>query len=202
MKKWMTLSLFALAIVACKQPAQVEDAITINNTAEADTNQVPLQTPNTSATSSTVAVSDKQFSQWALDYELEDTTGKKVRLGEIINQHIGQPLVIDVWATWCPDCIKAIPATKELMASHPEAKIVYLSVDRERAKWNDGIKKYDLQGAHYFIPDGMKSPFGKDLELDWIPRYILLDKTGKIVTFRAIEKDFEAMHTTLTELKK
>lgn len=201
MTKWISLSLIALAIVACKQPAKNETETTINQTEDTIT-QAPLQLPNTSATSSRVAVSDKQFSQWALDYELEDPTGKKVRLGEVINQYMGRPIVIDVWASWCPDCIRAIPQTKEMLANHPEAQMIYLSVDREKNKWAAAIQRYDLQGQHYFIPDGMKGPFGKDIELDWIPRYILLDKTGKIVTYRAIEKDFASMNETLTELKK
>ena len=36
----------------------------------------------------------------------------------------------------------------------------------------------------------MKGEFGTSIKLDWIPRFIVINKDGKIVLFRAIEKDF------------
>jgi hypothetical protein len=50
--------------------------------------------------------------------------------------------------------------------------------------------------------DQMKGVFAKAIDLDWIPRYIIVDKTGKIVLYRATETDFEQINTTLKELKK
>lgn len=47
----------------------------------------------------------------------------------------------------------------------------------------------------------MKGEFGKSIDLDWIPRYIILDKEGKIITYRAIETDFDEINATLKELK-
>jgi hypothetical protein len=38
------------------------------------------------------------------------------------------------------------------------------------------------------------------IDLDWIPRYIIVDKTGKIV-YRAIETDFDKINETLAALK-
>jgi hypothetical protein len=35
----------------------------------------------------------------------------------------------------------------------------------------------------------------------WIPRYIIVDKTGKIVLYRAIETDFDKINETLAALK-
>ena len=49
--------------------------------------------------------------------------------------------------------------------------------------------------------DQMKGKFAKAIDLDWIPRYIIIDKTGKIVLYRAIEKDFDLINKIITELK-
>jgi hypothetical protein len=49
--------------------------------------------------------------------------------------------------------------------------------------------------------DQMKGVFGQAIDLNWIPRYIILDKTGKIVLYRAIETDFELIDATLNKLK-
>jgi hypothetical protein len=47
----------------------------------------------------------------------------------------------------------------------------------------------------------MKGAFGKAIDLDWIPRYIILDKTGKIIIYRAIETDFEQINNTIKNTK-
>ncbi len=48
--------------------------------------------------------------------------------------------------------------------------------------------------------DQMKVVFAKAIDLDWIPRYIIIDETGKIVLYRAIETDFDKINETLISL--
>jgi hypothetical protein len=48
----------------------------------------------------------------------------------------------------------------------------------------------------------MKGSFGKSIDLDWIPRYIVVNKKSKISLFRAIETDFELIQKTLNEDKR
>jgi hypothetical protein len=74
-------------------------------------------------------------------------------------------------------------------------------MDKAFDKWQAGIEKHELQGDHYWVTDGMKGVFGKSIDLDWIPRYIILDKKGKIITYRAIETDFEQINETLKTLQ-
>jgi hypothetical protein len=49
--------------------------------------------------------------------------------------------------------------------------------------------------------DQQQGVFGSAIDLDWIPRYIIVDKTGKIVLYRAIETDFDKINETLAALK-
>ena len=74
-------------------------------------------------------------------------------------------------------------------------------MDKTVDKWKEGIEKHELRGNHYLANDGMKGAFGKALDLDWIPRYIILDKKGKIVLYRAIETDFEKINNTIKNTK-
>ncbi len=46
----------------------------------------------------------------------------------------------------------------------------------------------------------MKGTFGKSINLDWIPRYIIVDKTGKIALYKAIETDKEKVNILLKSL--
>lgn len=94
-----------------------------------------------------------------------------------------------------------MPKLKELQTNHPEIDYVFISMDKDFEKWQAGIEKYGIQGDHYWATDGMKGEFGKAINLDWIPRYIVLDKDGNVLLYRAIETDFELIDTTLKNLK-
>lgn len=142
----------------------------------------------------------KTFSKETLSENLIATDGSVIDFQSIIKKYKGKTLVIEVWASWCSDCVKAMPKIKELQAGNPDVAYVFLSCDKTSDKWMEGIKKHELNGEHFLIKDGMKGDFGKALDLDWIPRYIILDKSEKIVLYRAIETDFDKINSTLKEL--
>jgi thiol-disulfide isomerase/thioredoxin len=141
------------------------------------------------------------FSKKALTENLIALDGKEVAFGSILNEYKNKTVVIEVWASWCSDCVKAMPKLKELQSAHPEVEYLFLSMDKTSEKWKEGIEKHQLKGAHFLAKDGMKGAFGKAIDLDWIPRYIVIDKSGRIVLYRAIETDFDKINTTLKSLQ-
>jgi thiol-disulfide isomerase/thioredoxin len=143
------------------------------------------------------------FSDTTLNSKLTDIDGEKIDFQEIIDKHKGKTLVIEIWASWCSDCVKAMPKIKELQANNTDVSYLFISMDKDFQKWKSGIEKHQIIGDHYWVndPDLMKGSFGKSIDLDWIPRYIILDKNQKIITYRAIETDFELLNTTLKKLK-
>ena len=141
-----------------------------------------------------------EFSQEALSETLLSTDGSQVAFKDILQKYKGKTLVIEVWASWCGDCVKAMPKIKELQAQNPTVSYLFISMDRSADKWKEGIEKHKLQGDHFMANDQMKGVFAKAVDVDWIPRYIIVDKEGKIVLYRAIETDFEKINETLKEL--
>jgi thiol-disulfide isomerase/thioredoxin len=143
-----------------------------------------------------------EFTKEALSETLLTPEGNQVAFQDIIKKAEGKTVVIEIWASWCGDCVKAMPKIKELQANNPEVAYVFISMDKTIDNWKLGIDKHEIKGDHYMANDQMKGKFGKAIDLDWIPRYIIIDKTGKIVIYRAIETDFEKINNTLIELKK
>ena len=141
------------------------------------------------------------FSKEALVETLLAADGSQIAFQDIIKKHEGKTIVIEVWASWCGDCVKAMPKLKELQANNPDVAYVFISMDKTVDKWKSGIEKHELKGDQFMANDQMKGVFAKAIDLDWIPRYIILDKTGKIVLYRAIETDFDKINETLKSLK-
>lgn len=141
---------------------------------------------------------EKQLSKEALSHKLVSLNGDMTSLSTILERHHkGKVVMIEVWASWCGDCVRAMPKLKEVQAANPDVEYVFISMDKTADKWKSGIEKHELKGDHYWEPEGMKGAFGKSIDLDWIPRYIIIDKKGNVLVYRAVETDFEKINTTL-----
>ena len=146
-------------------------------------------------------VEKESFSAEALSGEVVSLNGKKIPFSEVLSKYKGQNIVIEVWASWCSDCVKAMPLIKELQAEDSEVKYIFLSMDKNAEAWKKGIEQHDIKGDHYWAEEGMKGAFAKSLDVNWIPRYIIVDKQGNIALYNAIETDFTKIKETLKSIK-
>lgn len=145
---------------------------------------------------------ETQFTAETLADEMTSLEGDQLTFKEILAKYRGKTVVIDVWASWCPDCIKGMPKVQALQQQFPKAVFLFLSYDKTDESWKKGIEKYRVMGEHYHIgPSMKKGAFAKGIALDWIPRYMVVDKDGKIALFKAIEADDKKLIETLKKLK-
>ncbi|WP_303315903.1 TlpA disulfide reductase family protein [Flavivirga abyssicola] len=133
--------------------------------------------------------SPTQFSEAALNDIFITLEGSPIAFRDILETHKGKTLVIDVWASWCSDCIKGMPKVKDLQAEYKEVTYIFLSLDKTQKAWKKGIEKYDVKGIHYFMKSGWDGMFSDFIDLDWIPRYMVVDAKGNIELFEAVKAD-------------
>ncbi len=137
-----------------------------------------------------VSAQKSTFSTEALEEKMTNLEGNQISFQDILKQYQGKTVFIDVWASWCSDCVKGMPNVKKLQSQFKSDDLVFLflSLDRAEDSWHKGIQKYNVKGEHYFIQSGWKeSKFCADIELDWIPRYMIVDAKGNIAFYKAIE---------------
>ena len=60
----------------------------------------------------------------------------------------GKMLFIDIWATYCPDCRKELPALETLQQTYKGKPITFvsISVDRDKEAWKTMVKEKKLSG--------------------------------------------------------
>lgn len=106
-----------------------------------------------------------------------DVDGKQWTLADFRGKYI----YIDMWATWCAPCRREMPYLKALEEKFKDAQIVFLglSTDSDKTKWEAMVKTGELTGVQLYL--GPQSAFQKAYQIDGIPRFILLDKEGKII---------------------
>jgi thiol-disulfide isomerase/thioredoxin len=134
-------------------------------------------------------VEPAKFSEAALDDSFTTLEGNQVSFKSILEKHKGKTIVIDIWASWCGDCIKGMPKVKELQKEYTDVAYIFLSLDRGEDRWKRGIKKYGVEGEHYYMQNKKKCDFGDFVNISWIPRYMVINKAGEIVVFNVIEAD-------------
>ncbi|WP_285268544.1 TlpA family protein disulfide reductase [Kaistella rhinocerotis] len=146
--------------------------------------------------------SKTEFSKESLAQKITSQNGKKITVADVIKKHEGKILIIDFWASWCQDCILALPETKKLKENNPEIEFVYFSLDRSHAQWEKGLAKYGIEAEeNYWFDEGWKNSFNNFIELNWVPRFIVVDQNGKIANYYAVSPADSEMRETIEKLK-
>lgn len=115
-------------------------------------------------------------------FTYQDINGKKVSLDDFK----GKLVYIDVWATWCGPCIQEIPALKKLKEDYKNknVEIISISIDiaKDFEKWKKMVADKQLKGIQLFADKDWQSDFVKAYGIDAIPRFLLIDREGNILS--------------------
>ncbi|WP_426279317.1 TlpA family protein disulfide reductase [Chryseobacterium sp. S-02] len=141
------------------------------------------------------------FSKEALHQKLEDEEGKSITIQQILNQHKGKVLVIDFWAGWCRDCLKALPKAKELEENNKNIDFVFFSLDRSKEGFDKSLERFAMKDKeNYWFTSGWKNDFNNYVDLNWIPRYMVIDQKSSIAKYYAISPEDPDIQTTINHL--
>ncbi|WP_100615752.1 TlpA family protein disulfide reductase [Confluentibacter citreus] len=120
----------------------------------------------------------------------ENYNGSKTSLADLKGKYV----YVDVWATWCGPCKVEIPSLKQLEKDYHNKNIQFVSIsidddqthqgswDKAKASWKAMIADKDLGGIQIFAPNGWQSDFVRNYKINGIPRFILIDPNGNIVS--------------------
>lgn len=119
----------------------------------------------------------------AADFTYPDVNGKEVSLSDFK----GKVVLVDVWATWCGPCRGEIPHLKKLEEELHGTDVVFMGVSvdeaRDKQKWLDFIEKEKLAGIQLLASGWSK--ITKDYKISGIPRFMVFDRKGNIVSVDA-----------------
>jgi len=118
--------------------------------------------------------------------KLKDINGKYFTLSDFK----GKVVYIDFWASWCGPCRGEMPYSKKLHEMFDSKQLknlvfLYISIDGDEAAWKKAVEQIGNEGKFGISPGNWNSEIAGFFQINSIPRYMLMDKNGKIVDFNA-----------------
>lgn len=134
----------------------------------------------------------------APDFTLTTPTGKKLTL----SQFKGRYVVLDFWASWCPDCRKDAPNLVKAYNQYKDKNVAFVGVsfDTKKEAWQAAIKQYGIayhQGSE--LKKWHDTVVSAKYNIKWIPSIYLIDPEGKVVLATVMS---EKLFSKLSEVLK
>ena len=118
----------------------------------------------------------------APNFNYENYKGGKTTLKDLK----GKLVYIEIWATWCGPCIKEMPALTQLIKDFKGKNIEFASISidskNDYEKWKKMVPEKNVGGTQLLADKGLNSDFMKAFSVGLIPRSILLNEEGEIIT--------------------
>ena len=118
---------------------------------------------------------------------LKDSTGIELTFKDLLDKSRTKILIIDFWASWCGPCKDGMPEIYQLKKkfSNSDVELVFISLDEKESNWRSSMQQIKIPGKHYWVDENFKSALGKYLEIHNIPRYVMINRSGKLEKINA-----------------
>jgi hypothetical protein len=95
-----------------------------------------------------------------------------------------------------------MPKAKELEEKNPDIDFVFFSLERSKESFDRSLEKYNMKDKeNYWFSSGWKNDFNNYIELNWIPRYMVIDQKSHIAKYYAISPEDPEIQSTIDKLK-
>ena len=121
-----------------------------------------------------------KFHQNSLRVNIEEDS----LLNYLKNKYKGYVQYICIWSTWTGNPFKNISEINKRFARE-KLSYIYLCCNSDKTKWEHEIQEFKDHGEHIFLNEEQYMYLAKNFNIIGLPRYIIIDKSGRIVNDNA-----------------
>jgi thiol-disulfide isomerase/thioredoxin len=117
---------------------------------------------------------------------LKSINNEITTLNSLLKKFQNKMIYIDYWGSWCAPCCRAMKSAKELRREYKNKDIVfvYLAYNDKESRWRKTIEKLEMNSENsynYLITNSKTSKYIEEMNISRFPRYMIFDKSGKLV---------------------
>ena len=109
------------------------------------------------------------------DLALETTDSESVNLRD----YLGQPIVVNLWATWCPPCRREMPVFVHAQEAWPQVRFLLVNQGDERTLVRDYLSRYELPLRDVLLDSGSRTMQATGSRV--LPTTLFFDAEGRLV---------------------
>ncbi len=165
------------------------NVLTGNSTAETERSEV--QADITLPTSGgPIVVGDT-----AIDFTLVDLDGNEVSLSD----HVGQPIIINFWASWCAPCRIEMPEIQAVHDTYQDEGLVILALNQEESA--DVARAFFIDEMNLTFTNPLldsEASIAEEYGVRNLPTTVFIDENGVVTAVHrgpAVESQFEGYLT-------
>ena len=116
----------------------------------------------------------------APDFMMLTPDGKKFQFSKFAK---GKTVVLDFWASWCPDCRKDAPEVVRMYQAYKEKGVEFLgvSMDTDVDAWKKAIEKLGIEYPQVSeLKKFKETDIAKAYGVNWIPSMVVIGADGKV----------------------
>ena len=115
----------------------------------------------------------------APDFKMKTIDGKTFKLSQLK----GKTVVLDFWASWCPDCRKDAPEVVRMYKEYAPQGIEFVgvSMDTDVEAWRKACEQFGITYTQVSeLKKFKETDIAKAYGVKWIPSMVVVDKEGKV----------------------
>ena len=117
-------------------------------------------------------------------------------LQSVVAEQQGKPVIMILWATWCPSCKEAMPQLEKLSRERSDVQVLAVSVDDSK----DALVSYFSDGLPHMKVFLAADDIGQLFNVQYIPHMVVFDGQGTVVLSRTGVFPYEMLNTMADQL--
>ena len=97
----------------------------------------------------------------------------------------GKPTVVNLWATWCPPCVREMPVLQQGQAAHPSVNFVFVNAGEPPERVRSWLQGRQLQLKNVLLDP--RNDVAGDFNAPGFPTTLFFDAKGTLVSARTGE---------------
>lgn len=128
------------------------------------------------------------------EFSLQNMAGTR----QSIQSFLGEPMLINFWATWCGPCRREIPMLKKVQKKNPSIRIVGIAVDDRQAVLEYAQKMQFNYPVLMGTAGAMKAANSFGIDFYALPFSVFVDASGHVLGVHTGELQAEQVDKVLT----